>query len=153
MAESQSTTNHRPPRRSRSESRGESLPCWIGPSMTPSYPPRFAELFDGGTNPGIASAAADIARHGCVDLGITRPRGVREQRRGGHDLAALAIAALRHVQGQPFLLNPLSDFGPANSLDGGNGQVAHGVQPHLAGSRRRAIRMHGASSALADAAA
>src|SRR5712671_1280517 len=127
MAGSQSTTNHRPPRRSRSESRGESLPCWIGPSMTPSYPLRFAHLFDGGTNPRIASAAADVARHGCVDLGITRARGVRKQRRGGHDLAALAIATLRHVQGQPFLLHSLSDFGRANPLDGDNGQVAHGV--------------------------
>src|SRR5713226_4932855 len=153
MAGSRSATNHRPPSRSRSESRGESLPCWIEPSMTPSYLLRIAELFDGGTNPRIASAATDIARHGSVDLGITRTRCVHEQRRGGHDLAALAIAALRHVQSKPFLLNPLSDFGRANSLDRDNGQVAHGVQPQLAGSHRRAVGVHHAGSALADAAA
>ena len=49
-------------------------------------------------NADIGAAAADIARHRCVDIGIIRVRGTVEQRRRRHDLAGLAIAALRHCR-------------------------------------------------------
>src|SRR5215468_7182161 len=49
----------------------------------------------------IATAAAQIARHRGVDLRIAGRRLALEQGRSLHDLAGLAVAALRHVQGSP----------------------------------------------------
>src|SRR6266704_5071105 len=46
----------------------------------------------------ISTAAADVPRHGGVDVAIGRVGVGREQRRGGHDLAGLAIAALRDLE-------------------------------------------------------
>src|SRR5215831_9007557 len=49
----------------------------------------------------ITTAATQIARHRGVDLRIAGRRLALEQGRGLHDLAGLAVAALRHVQGSP----------------------------------------------------
>src|SRR5262245_47101992 len=49
----------------------------------------------------ITTVAAQIARHRGVDLRIVGRRLALEQGRGLHDLAGLAVAALRHVQGSP----------------------------------------------------
>ena len=57
-----------------------------------------------GANALVGAAAAQIAGHRRVDVGIRRLRGVRQQRRRRHDLAGLA-AALRNVQLDPGLLN------------------------------------------------
>src|SRR5689334_7439863 len=59
---------------------------------------------DGGGDALIAAAAADVAAHRVVDLGLGRVLRRREQCCGLHDLASLAIAALRDVQGTPSLL-------------------------------------------------
>src|SRR5438876_9929171 len=53
----------------------------------------------------IAAAAADVAAHRVVDLGLGRVLRRRQQRGGLHDLAGLAIAALRDIQGAPSLLH------------------------------------------------
>src|ERR1700683_536394 len=42
----------------------------------------------------IGAAAADVARHCCIDVGIVGVRHIFEQGRRRHDLARLAIAAL-----------------------------------------------------------
>ena len=55
-------------------------------------------------NARIGSAAAGIAGHRGVDIGITRFRRLSEQRGGGHDLARLTVAALRDVDLRPRLL-------------------------------------------------
>src|SRR6266705_6708920 len=56
----------------------------------------------------ISAAAADVPRHGGVDIAVGRVGVGREQRRRGHDLAGLAIAALRHLQRDPGLLDLLA---------------------------------------------
>src|ERR1700693_766170 len=60
---------------------------------------------DGGGDALIAAAAADIAAHRAVDLLFGRVLGRREERGGLHDLAGLAIPALRDVQRPPSLLH------------------------------------------------
>src|SRR6266404_888654 len=74
----------------------------------------------------IGSAATDVSRHRGVDVGVARLRHGGEQRRGGHDLPGLAIAALRHVQLDPGLLNLLAGRRGANGLDRGDALPGHG---------------------------
>src|SRR5262245_6725531 len=52
---------------------------------------------DGRVDTLITAAAAEIAGHRLRDLGIGGRRLARQQRRGLHDLAGLAVAALRHA--------------------------------------------------------
>ncbi len=53
----------------------------------------------------ISAAAADIGEIG-VDVGVARLRMLLEERRRRHDLPGLAVAALRHVLGEPGLPAP-----------------------------------------------
>src|SRR5687767_4702622 len=53
----------------------------------------------------IGSAAADVAGHRAVDIGVAGFGVLLEQRDGGHDLAGLAVTALGHVQLDPRLLH------------------------------------------------
>ena len=64
----------------------------------------FGRLVNGLADAGIGSAAAEIAAHGDVDIGVGGVRIVREESGGGHDLAGLAIAALGHIMGFARLL-------------------------------------------------
>src|SRR2546426_4622847 len=52
----------------------------------------------------IGAATADVALHVLDDLLARRIPVLRKQRRRGHDLARLAVAALRHLLGDPGLL-------------------------------------------------
>ena len=52
----------------------------------------------------VRAAAADVG-HRLVDVRVGRIRVLREQRRGGHDLPGLAVAALRDVEREPRLLH------------------------------------------------
>src|SRR3979490_1101196 len=65
----------------------------------------------------ISTAATDVPRHRGVDIAIGRVGLGREQRRRGHDLAGLAIAALRHVKRDPGLLDLPARGGGAYGLD------------------------------------
>src|SRR5712692_6432490 len=53
----------------------------------------LSSLLDCFTDAQIGPAAADVARHGGIDVGVARMRVARDERRGGHDLARLAVAA------------------------------------------------------------
>src|SRR5208337_5340863 len=65
---------------------------------------RSRSLLDGGANALIGPAAANVAIHRAVDVGV-RGMGRLLQKRGGlHDLAGLTIAALGHVERAPSLL-------------------------------------------------
>ena len=64
-------------------------------------------LPDGGADAGVGAAAADVARHGVVDVAVGGMRVGGEERRRGHDLARLAVAALHHVEVEPGLLDLL----------------------------------------------
>src|SRR5580704_1062029 len=71
---------------------------------------------DGGGDALIAAAAADVAAHLAVDLVLGRVFVRREQRGGLHDLASLAIAALRDIQGAPGFLHRMIAL-PVEPLD------------------------------------
>src|SRR5262245_50482800 len=64
-------------------------------------------LLDRRTDAGIRAAAADVARHRSVDIAIARLGVGYEQRACRHDLAGLAVPALRYVQCQPGCLDLL----------------------------------------------
>src|SRR3989449_5817591 len=106
---------------------------------------------DGGADALVGAAATDVG-HRRVDVGVRGMRILREQRRGGHDLSRLAIAALRYVFLDPRALHRVRavlgqafDRRHALAGDGGHGQHA--------GARRDAIQVDGAGAALGDAAA
>src|SRR5881296_3846950 len=106
---------------------------------------------DGGADALVGAAATDVG-HGRVDIGVRGMRILREQRRGGHDLPRLAVAALRHVFLDPRALHRVRavlgepfDRGHPFAGDGGHGQYA--------GARRDAVQVDGAGAALGDAAA
>src|SRR5258706_886380 len=65
----------------------------------------------------IGTAAADVPRHGGVNIAVGRVGLRGEQRRRGHDLARLAVAALRHFQIDPGLLDFLAGGGSADRFD------------------------------------
>src|SRR5258708_672960 len=83
----------------------------------------------------VSTAATDVPGHGGVDVAIGRARLRGEQCRRGHDLAGLAITALRHLQVDPRLLDLLPCRRGAYRLDRGDA---------LAGRRgdRRDARAH-----------
>src|SRR5438128_374273 len=77
-------------------------------------------LLDRGADPSVGAAAADVAGHRGVDVGVGGMRVAREQRGGRHDLARLAVAALRHVERDPRVLHLPAGGGVADRLDGGD---------------------------------
>jgi hypothetical protein len=60
-------------------------------------------LFDCFADADIGAAAADVAGHGIVNVGIARMRVAREKRRRRYDLARLAVAALNDFLVEPGL--------------------------------------------------
>src|SRR3989442_13531556 len=74
----------------------------------------------------ISTAAADVPRHRGVDVAIGRVGVGCEQRRRGHDLAGLAIAALRHLERDPGLLDLLAGRSGTDGLDRGDALAGRG---------------------------
>src|SRR5262245_48659487 len=68
--------------------------------------------------PLIGAATADIGEIG-VDIGIGRIGVALEISRRRHDLAGLAVAALRHLLGEPGLLHRMPAVG-GKTFDGGH---------------------------------
>src|SRR5438445_8751090 len=89
-------------------------------SRSMSRPLPAGRHVDGGADARIGAAAADVARHGLVDVGVGGRGPAREQRRRAHDLPRLAVAALRHVEGRPRRLDLLAHGRGADGLDGGD---------------------------------
>src|ERR1700759_1971021 len=81
----------------------------------------------------IATAAADIAEHGVVDLRICWCGGFREQCRGLHDLAALAVAALRDADIAPGDVDGMR-AGRMETFDRGDGLAADVGHRNAAGA-------------------
>jgi len=104
-------------------------------------------MLDRGADAHIGAAAADISRHRGVDVGIIRIGRAREQGRGRHDLARLAIAALDHLEIEPGFLYFGTDRRSADALDGGDGAIAHRAHGEHAGTHRLAVDMHRAGAA------
>src|SRR3989441_3806938 len=106
---------------------------------------------DGGADALVGAAATDVG-HGRVDIGVRGMRILREQRRGGHDLPRLAVAALRHVLRDPCLLHRVRAV-LGQAFDGGHALAGDGRHGQHAGARRDAVQVDGAGAALGDAAA
>src|SRR5882672_1882092 len=100
----------------------------------------------------ISAAATDVPRHGGVDISIGRLGIGGEQRRRGHDLAGLAIAALRDLELDPGLLDFLAGGGGANGLDRGDALAGCGSDRRNARAHRLAVEVDGARAAQAEAA-
>src|SRR5215472_7052036 len=64
-------------------------------------------LMDRAADADVSRAAADVAGHGRIDVRIARARVTAEERGGGHDLSALAVTALWHVEADPRGLDRL----------------------------------------------
>lgn len=107
---------------------------------------------NGAANAIVGSAATEIAAHCHVDVGISGLRLAREQRRSGHDLSGLAIAALRHVFRDPSLLQRVTAI-CRKAFDGCDLFSPAIADGELARDYRFAVEMHRASAALAQAAA
>src|SRR5438309_3519317 len=100
----------------------------------------------------LISAAPANVRHRLIDVCIGGVRLLGEQRCRGHDLARLAVAALRHVFRDPGALHRVravlgQAFDRRDALvgDRGDGQYA--------GTGSGSIQVHGTRAALCDAAA
>src|SRR6266850_4732458 len=102
-------------------------------------------------DPLIGAATADV-RHRVVDLLVGRLRLLLQQRRRGHDLPGLAIAALRDVERRPRLLHGMRARG-RQALDRHDlvGRL-HAPDRHDARAHQLAVDVHGAGAALGDAA-
>src|SRR5258705_7028341 len=102
---------------------------------------------DGGPNARVGPAAADVARHGGVDVSV-RGLGLDGEQGGcAHDLAHLAVTTLGHVQRRPGRLHLLADGRGAEALDGRD-LLAHGQRGgRAARAHRLAVDVHGAGAA------
>src|SRR6516165_9175557 len=113
---------------------------------------RMGGRVDGGADADISGAAADIAAHRVVDVGVGRLRVLLEQRRRRHDLTGLAIAALRHLEVDPGRLHGLGRLA-RQALEGRDMLLGNGGDRRDARARRLAIDMHRTGPALRRAAA
>ena len=75
-----------------------------------------------------------------------------EQRDRAHDHAGLAVAALRHLLGDPGFLQRMTAIG-RKALDRDDGAADPLGHVHLAGAFGLAVEQHGAGAAFLDAAA
>src|SRR4029077_14969152 len=107
---------------------------------------------DGLADADIGAAAADIACHRGVDVGIIRMWRCGQQSRRSPDLARLAIAALDNFEIEPRLLDLRSRRCGANAFDRGDGAVANRADREKTGADWFAVDMHRAGAALRNAA-
>src|SRR5439155_3349621 len=117
---------------------------------------RFARLHGCGAVDGFAAAlvsaaAADVAAHGIVDIGVGRVGFLGKQRHCGHDLSGLAIAALRNVFFHTGLLHWVAALG-RKTFDGSYFLAGHAGDRSDAGARCFTVNVHGASPAERHAA-
>src|SRR5215472_12183028 len=107
---------------------------------------------DSVANAEVGSAPADVACHSVVNLGISGSRMRREQSCCRHDLAGLAISALRNLLGDPGLLDGMEAF-RTQAFDRDDPVACGALHWSLAGAYSFSIQMNGTSAAHAYAAA
>src|SRR5262245_49620890 len=126
-------------------------PCSVGLAMACLLDDLRGAL-DGADDARIGGAAAQVAVHARDDLLIAR-RGVLRQQGGGlHDLAGLAVPALRDLQFDPGSLDRMR-VARIEALDGGDGGVADVAERDRTGPHCLSVDVDGAGPALGDAAA
>jgi hypothetical protein len=114
--------------------------------------PSFAAISTAAMMRWVGSAAADVAVHVLDNLRAARIFVRRQQFGGLHDLAGLAVAALRHLQLDPGLLQGVRGI-LRQPLDGDDLLAGRFRKLGLAGAHRLAVEMHGAGAAKPRAAA
>src|SRR4051812_17153724 len=122
-----------------------SLRLAAGGRATGCHVDRFADAL-------IGAAAADVG-HRRVNVLVGRPRVLLQERRRRHDLAGLAVAALRHVDRRPGLLHRMRRV-RRKPLDGDD--LVGGLDAadrNRARAHHFAVDVHRAGAALRDAAA
>src|ERR1700683_2889160 len=104
------------------------------------------------TNALVCAATADVARPRHIDLGVAGIGAALQELCSAHELACLAIAALRNVFSEPG-----SAQAPGGSsrqpLDRRYVTLANGAHKQLAGARGLTVKVHRAGAAGSDAAA
>src|SRR3954469_11879274 len=106
----------------------------------------------GAANALVGGAAAEIAAHRRIDVRVGGFAVLGQEADRRHDLPGLAIAALRHIELDPGVLNRLRDLA-ADALDRRYG-FAGGVRDwRLARAHGLPVEMDGAGAARGDAAA
>src|SRR5580693_10591089 len=101
---------------------------------------------NGFANALVGTAAADVAAHGVVNVGVGGLGFFGEQGYGGHDLPGLAVAALGNVFFHPGLLDGMAAIG-GEAFDGGDFFARDAGDRGDAGTRGFAVDVHGAGSA------
>src|SRR5262245_37128074 len=96
---------------------------------------------DRADNAQIGAAAADIAVHVLDDLRPRRVLVARQEFRRLHDLTGLAVAALRHLLGDPGFLQRMAAVG-RQAFYRGDRLALNERYRHGAGARRLAVDMH-----------
>src|SRR2546425_7333358 len=115
--------------------------------------PFLGGVLDSLADPDVRTAATDVPRHRGVDVAVGWVGICGEQRRCGHDLAGLAIAALRHLQLDPGLLDLLAGGGGTDRLDRSDAPAGRGRDRRDARAHRLAVEMDRARAAQSEAAA
>src|ERR1700722_3883913 len=128
------------------------LAITVSPSRTVSLSARLRGFFDCLANACIGTAPTDVACHRRIDVGIVGVRRRAEQRAGGHDLSRLTVAALHDLHVEPRLLYATSRRRAADALDGRDVPLADVTDRKNARSNRDAVQVHGAGTALCNAA-
>src|SRR5438876_7985472 len=108
---------------------------------------------DGAQDGHVRSAAALEPGEGVAQLRVARLRVLLEVSRGGHHPAVDAVAALRHLLLDIRRLQRVRLVRRAEALEGGDRPAARGGDRQHARAHRLAVQVHGASSALREAAA
>src|SRR6187399_199222 len=120
--------------------------------MSASLCRRLRGQFDRFTDTHISSAAADVAAHGIVDVCIGGMRIARQQRRGGHDLSRLTVAALNDLMVEPRLLDFCTGRRRADGFNRRNRRPFDAINWRDARPCRDAVDMHRAGAAQRRAA-
>ena len=109
-------------------------------------------LLDRGADAGVGAAAADVAGHRGVDLRVVRALVALEQRGRTHDLPALAVAALRHIERDPGVCHSLADTVIRQTFDGGDPRAGRCRDRRRAAANRLAVHVNRAGAALCETA-
>ena len=102
-------------------------------------------------NSRVGPAAADVAGHGVIDLGVGGLGGLGEQRSRRHDLSRLAIAALRNVDFDPGALDGMT-AGRGKAFDRCDVLSGHRRNRCDAAANCIAVNVHGTGAAERHAA-
>ena len=100
----------------------------------------------------VGSAAAEISRHGVINVGIRWVCVHGEQRRGAHHLSRLAVTALRDLHLEPRALHGMREVG-RQPLDGRDALALDRPQRSDARAEGVAVNMHSTRAAKRHAAA